>query len=83
MKKPMLLAIVANLASLSLGAPAFATSCTAHFNACINNETRMGKQAAQRCSPALKRCLASCKAGKPATFVGPSTGTAFPASECS
>jgi hypothetical protein len=30
MKKPILLAIAANLASLSFGAPAFATSCTAH-----------------------------------------------------
>lgn len=62
--------------------PVWAVSCTAHYQACMNNEAQMGKNAAARCGPNLKKCLAACKAGKPAVFIGPSTGRAFPASEC-
>lgn len=56
---------------------AFAESCTDLSNTCLRNGMKPGK-----CSAALQKCLAVCKAGKPATFVGPGSGKAFPVSEC-
>jgi hypothetical protein len=58
-----------------------AASCSDHANACVKHETALGKSAS-RCAAPKRACLAACRQGKPAAFVGPSTGTAFPATEC-
>jgi len=76
---PVIAAALATLALVS--GDALAVSCSSHFQACVRNEGALGKPVA-RCDAPLQRCLAACKKGKPAVFVGPSSGRAFPASEC-
>jgi hypothetical protein len=80
MKGFFALALLAAAATSSVG-PVYAASCSDHANACVRNETRIGKSPS-RCTAPKRACLAACKAGRPAAFVGPSSGTAFPASEC-
>jgi len=73
--------VLLNAIAIFVAATAWAASCTDHYDACVRNETRIGK-AASRCERPLRACLAACRANKPAFFVGPSTGRKFPASTC-
>ena len=72
------LALFCALTSASI---AWSASCSDHADACVRHETAMSKPAS-RCAAPKRACLTACKQGKSASFVGPSSGTAFPATEC-